>query len=176
MRILLNGSLSLLDDRPLPSVAVVDHQRGHRPPNLVGHDLPLDIGALESRMRTGDQRRKPLGRAQCARRRRVQRPRARITTPSPAQIEPERPGRDGEVDASASPAPNPTTEPHSATPTLTPTCRLVEATAEAAPARSVGMPLTAALVIGAFTIENPMPKTAKIDQQLPHRRWSRSAG
>ena len=34
--------------------------------------------------------------------------------------------------------------------------------AEAAPARSVGMPLTAALVIGALTIEKPMPNTAKI--------------
>src|SRR3954447_13289617 len=32
----------------------------------------------------------------------------------------------------------PATEPHSATPTLTPTCRLVEATAEAAPALSAG--------------------------------------
>ena len=83
-----------------------------------------------------------------------------ITTPSPAQIEPQRPAataKSAPVVASADPA----TEPHSATPRLTPTCRLVEATAEAAPARSVGMPLTAALVIGAFTIEKPMPNTAK---------------
>jgi hypothetical protein len=37
----------------------------------------------------------------------------------------------------------PASEPQSATPILTPTWRLVDATAEAAPARSVGMPLTA---------------------------------
>ena len=36
------------------------------------------------------------------------------------------------------------------------------ATADAAPARSVGIPLTAAVVIGALTIEKPMPNTAKI--------------
>ena len=44
---------------------------------------------------------------------------------------------------------------------LTPTCRLVDATAEAAPARSVGIPLTAVFVIGAFTIEVPMPMIPK---------------
>lgn len=53
-------------------------------------------------------------------------------------------------------------EPHSATPILTPTCLLVEVTAEAAPARSCGIPLTAALVTGAFTIAKPMPNTPKI--------------
>ena len=58
--------------------------------------------------------------------------------------------------ASAAPA----TEPHSATPILTPICLLVDVTAEAAPARSNGMPLTAELVMGAFTIEKPMPNTA----------------
>ena len=58
--------------------------------------------------------------------------------------------------ASAAPA----TEPHSATPILTPICLLVDVTAEAAPARSSGMPLTAELVMGAFTIENPTPNTA----------------
>ena len=62
------------------------------------------------------------------------------------------------VVASAEPA----IEPHSATPILTPTCRLVDVTADAAPARSVGIPLTAALVIGALTIAKPMPNTAKI--------------
>ena len=41
-----------------------------------------------------------------------------------------------------SPGP-PATEPHSATPILTPTCLLVEVTADVAPARSRGMPLTA---------------------------------
>ena len=56
----------------------------------------------------------------------------------------------------------PATEPHSATPILTPTWRLVEVTADAAPARSSGIPLTAALVIGALTIEKPIPNTAKI--------------
>ena len=54
----------------------------------------------------------------------------------------------------------PATEPHSATPILTPTWRLVDVTAEAAPARSSGMPPTAALVIGALTIAKPIPKTA----------------
>jgi hypothetical protein len=43
---------------------------------------------------------------------------------------------------------------------LTPTWRLVDVTADAAPARSRGIPLTAAFVIGALTIEKPMPKTA----------------
>lgn len=62
-----------------------------------------------------------------------------------------------DVPASAPPA----TEPHSATPMLTPICLLVEVTAEAAPARSSGIPLTAALVIGALTIEKPMPNTVK---------------
>src|SRR3954470_20242284 len=86
-------------------------------------------------------------------------PRARITTPSAAHT------NHSGLAATAKSAPvvdsaEPNTEPHSATPTLTPTWRLVDATAEAAPARSVGMPLTAAVVIGAFTIENPMPKTA----------------
>src|SRR5256885_16373920 len=84
-----------------------------------------------------------------------------ITRPSPALI-----SHNGLAATVKSPpivaSAEPATEPHSATPTLTPTCRLVEATAEAAPARSVGMPLTAALVIGALTIENPMPNTAKI--------------
>src|SRR5215218_3799258 len=56
----------------------------------------------------------------------------------------------------------PATEPHSATPRLTPTWRLVDAIADAAPARSVGIPLTAAVVIGAFTIEKPIPNTAKM--------------
>ncbi|SLC99026.1 Uncharacterised protein [Mycobacteroides abscessus subsp. massiliense] len=38
----------------------------------------------------------------------------------------------------------------------------MDVTAEAAPARSNGIPLTAALVIGAFTIANPAPKIAKV--------------
>ena len=57
---------------------------------------------------------------------------------------------------------DPATEPHSATPILTPIWRLVDVTADAAPARSNGIPLTAALVMGALTIEKPMPKTAKM--------------
>ena len=55
----------------------------------------------------------------------------------------------------------PAIEPHSATPIDTPTCLLVDVTAEAAPARSSGIPLTAELVMGALTIEKPMPNTAK---------------
>src|SRR5215218_11002906 len=89
------------------------------------------------------------------------RPSAKITTPSPAQMNHSglaAAAKSAPVPASAEPA----TEPHSATPRLTPTCRLVDATAEAAPARSVGIPLTAAVVIGALTIEKPMPNTAKI--------------
>ena len=50
---------------------------------------------------------------------------------------------------------------------LTPIWRLVDVTADAAPARSSGIPLTAALVIGALTIENPLPNTAKITSS-PH--------
>ena len=91
-----------------------------------------------------------------------------MTTPSADAHEPQRPGgaaKSAPVCASADPA----TEPHSATPILTPIWRLVDVTAEAAPARSSGIPLTAALVIGALTIEKPMPNTAKIDQQRPHR-------
>ena len=68
-----------------------------------------------------------------------------------------RPGRHTRTTAAAprrrsrprcAPAPRPATEPHSATPILTPTWRLVDVTADAAPARSSGIPLTAALVIG----------------------------
>ena len=61
----------------------------------------------------------------------------------------------------------PAIDPHRATPILTPICRLVEVTADAAPARSSGIPLTAALVIGALTIEKPLPNTAKITSS-PH--------
>ena len=107
-----------------------------------------------------DQRREPLGGsrspAATSRRRRGRgsRGRARCTRTTAAAPRSRSPRR---CAASAAPA----TEPHSATPILTPICLLVDVTADAAPARSSGMPLTAALVIGAFTIEKPMPNTAK---------------
>jgi hypothetical protein len=83
-----------------------------------------------------------------------------IVSPRPAQM-----NHSGRA-ATAKSAPtvasaDPATEPHSATPILTPTCLLVEATADAAPARSVGMPLTAAVVTGALTNAKPLPNTAK---------------
>ena len=51
-----------------------------------------------------------------------------------------------------------TTEPMTATPSDWPTCRLVEATAAATPAWLIGMPETAVLVIGAFSMPKPRPK------------------
>jgi threonine dehydratase len=51
------------------------------------------------------------------------------------------------------------TEPMTATPSELPTCRLVEATPAATPACCLGIPDTAALVIGAFTRPNPTPNT-----------------
>ena len=83
-------------------------------------------------------------------------------TTSPSAMDTNQSGR-AEV-AKSAPCPAsaaPATEPHSATPILTPICLLVDVTADAAPARSTGMPLTAELVMGAFTIEKPMPNTAK---------------
>src|SRR6266567_2970428 len=49
-------------------------------------------------------------------------------------------------------------EPVTATPRDEPICLLVEATAPATPACSIGMPDTAVLVIGALTSPHPMPK------------------
>ena len=49
--------------------------------------------------------------------------------------------------------------PITATPSVTPTCRLVDATAAATPACSEGIPETAVLVIGEFTSPSPIPKT-----------------
>ena len=51
------------------------------------------------------------------------------------------------------------TEPITAIPSELPTWRLVEATAAATPAWVRGMPDTAVLVIGAFTMPNPAPNT-----------------
>ena len=51
-----------------------------------------------------------------------------------------------------------TTDPVSATPSDPPTWRLVEATAAATPAWARGMPETAVLLIGGFTMPLPMPK------------------
>ena len=52
----------------------------------------------------------------------------------------------------------PTTAPTTATPKVTPTCRLVEATAPATPACEGGMPEIAVLVIGGLTAPEPIPK------------------
>src|SRR5690606_11432675 len=89
------------------------------------------------------------------------RPRPAMTNPKTVQMN--HSGRAAAAKSTPAPASaGPATEPHRATPILTPTCRLVDAIADAAPARSVGMPLTAALVTGALTIEKPIPNTAKM--------------
>ena len=49
--------------------------------------------------------------------------------------------------------------PTTATPRVAPTCREVEAIAEATPAWARGMPDTAAVVMGALTNPNPIPNT-----------------
>lgn len=51
------------------------------------------------------------------------------------------------------------TAPITATPSVPPICRLVEATAAATPACERGIPETAVLVIGAFTMPKPRPKS-----------------
>jgi len=51
------------------------------------------------------------------------------------------------------------TVPATATPSEAPTWRLVDAIAAATPAWERGIPETAALVIGAFSIPKPSPKT-----------------
>ena len=48
--------------------------------------------------------------------------------------------------------------PTTATPSVTPTWRLVEATAAATPAWAAGMPDTAVLVIGGLTSPEPAPE------------------
>jgi hypothetical protein len=81
-----------------------------------------------------------------------------ITTPSPTHTN--HSGRAALMKSSPlDSSDGPMTEPQSATPILTPIWRLVLVTADAAPARSSGIPLTAALVIGAFTMEKPIPNT-----------------
>ena len=54
---------------------------------------------------------------------------------------------------------DPTRAPTIATPRVAPTCRDVEAIAEATPAWARGIPETAALVMGGFTKPKPTPKT-----------------
>ena len=56
--------------------------------------------------------------------------------------------------------PEASTAPTTATPSVCPNCRLVEATAAATPACARGIPDTAVLVIGAFTKPNPIPNNA----------------
>ena len=63
------------------------------------------------------------------------------------------PGPDAGTGADATAAPT------TATPSVAPIWRLVDATAAATPAWLRGMPDTAVLVIGAFTMPKPMPKT-----------------
>src|SRR5207302_11325635 len=55
--------------------------------------------------------------------------------------------------------PAPATAPTIATPSVAPTCRLVEATAAATPACEGGIPETAVLVIGGLTSPKPNPNT-----------------
>src|SRR6476469_488756 len=55
--------------------------------------------------------------------------------------------------------PAPATAPRIATPSVAPTCRLVDATAAATPAWDGGIPETAVFVIGGLTSPNPNPKT-----------------
>src|SRR5664279_81849 len=57
------------------------------------------------------------------------------------------------------PRPELSTEPTTATPSVAPSWRLVEAIAAATPAWLRGMPDTAVLVIGAFTMPNPNANT-----------------
>lgn len=52
-----------------------------------------------------------------------------------------------------------TIEPMTATPRTLPICRDVDAIAEATPARSGGIPLTAVWVMGGFTRPNPQPRS-----------------
>ena len=52
-----------------------------------------------------------------------------------------------------------TADPAIATPSAVPTCRLVDAIPAATPAWDTGIPDTAVLVIGGFTIPAPMPNT-----------------
>ena len=52
-----------------------------------------------------------------------------------------------------------TNAPTTATPSVAPTWREVEAMADATPACALGMPETAAFVIGALTNPKPIPKT-----------------
>ena len=53
----------------------------------------------------------------------------------------------------------PAIAPASATPSVRPTWRQVEATAAATPACEAGMPETAVLVIGGLTSPKPIPNT-----------------
>ena len=53
----------------------------------------------------------------------------------------------------------PAIAPITATPSVMPTCRLVEATAAATPACEGGIPETAVLVIGGLTMPAPSPNT-----------------
>ena len=63
-----------------------------------------------------------------------------------------------EAAAEAADGGSPATAPTTATPSVIPTCRLVEATAAATPAWAGGIPETAVFVIGGFTSPEPSPK------------------
>ena len=87
----------------------------------------------------------------------VSTPRIRQRAPRPAQI------HQPAWVAAAKPGPiapeiaPPQTAPITATPSVNPTVRLVEATAAATPACEAGMPDTAVLVIGGLTRPQPIP-------------------
>ena len=70
---------------------------------------------------------------------------------------------------SAPATPPPAIAPITATPSVIPTCRLVDATAAATPACDGGMPDTAVFVIGGLTSPDPNPKIDVGDEQVPGR-------
>lgn len=87
-------------------------------------------------------------------------PSARITRPKPVRIHQPAWLAAGSPDSSEPWIRDVTTEPMTATPSVWPTWRLVEATAAATPACARGMPVTAVLVIGGLSEPNPMPRMA----------------
>src|SRR5689334_18488129 len=89
----------------------------------------------------------------------VSRPRASTATPQPNMIHQPTWLAAANPGVAAPRTPEATAAPITATPSDPPTCRLVEAIAAATPAWLVGMPDTAVLVIGAFTIPKPMPNS-----------------
>ena len=164
-----------VDDVALPA------RRGCRTPRRPWRARPrrrawssADIGAPPSASALpGDQRGQPLGRPQRPRRRREEAEHGDDDA-EPDAHEPQRPGRRRRSRRRCCDSADPAIEPHSATPMLTPICRLVDVTADAAPARSSGIPLTAALVIGRVDHREADAEHREDDQQSPHRRGRRS--